>query len=430
MTVPRIRLKYLAAVPITNGLGLSGTFDDPTWPRYVRTTDICDERTLRDDVFASQPPDIAAGAMLAPGDILMTAAGTIGKSYLHSGSDPACYAGYLVRFRTNQGCDPRFVAYWMQSADYWAQVEAGAVRSTIDNFSAGKYRNVLVPSPSLAEQRRIADFLDDQVGAIDRAIDEYRLQAARIEERATVELEALVTGNTRVDSFSASWPAFGHVPSAWRQTRLRSIPCFVQTGPFGSQLHSEEYVDDGWPVINPANLRKEGIVRLPRACVDDATRHRLSRHVLRQGDLVFGRRGELGRAGLVDREQQGWVCGTGSLLVRLMTRDMLMPEYLLRLLRTSALRYFFDTQAVGSTMANLNTGILMAMPLLLPALYEQRRIVATAQEVELLHRELGFALEQEMKLLEERRRALITAAVTGEFDVSTASPRAAAAVTG
>jgi len=75
------RLKYLAAIPITNGLGEAGTYSDPEWPRYVRTTDIRDARSLRLDVFASLPPEVAAKALLAKGDILATAAGaTIGKS--------------------------------------------------------------------------------------------------------------------------------------------------------------------------------------------------------------------------------------------------------------------------------------------------------------------------------------------------------------
>ena len=117
------RLKYLAATPITNGLGEAGQYDDPEWPRYVRTTDIEGPGSLRSDVFASLPPDIAAGAPLRRGDILMTAAGaTIGKSTTYLEEGPACYAGFLVRFRPGQEVDGRFVAYWMQSAPYWDQI--------------------------------------------------------------------------------------------------------------------------------------------------------------------------------------------------------------------------------------------------------------------------------------------------------------------
>lgn len=70
-----IPLKYLAAIPIVNGLGLSGSFTDDSWPRYIRTTDIGGPRRLREDVFASQPREVARRAIVQRGDILMTAAG-------------------------------------------------------------------------------------------------------------------------------------------------------------------------------------------------------------------------------------------------------------------------------------------------------------------------------------------------------------------
>src|SRR5687768_9508463 len=117
-----VPLRYLSSVPIANGLGLSGAHDDPEWPRYIRTTDIADATSLRDDVFASQPPEVAAAAMVAPGVILMTAAGaSIGKSVTFSESYLACYAGFLVRVRPHSETEGRFLGYWMQSAHYWDQ---------------------------------------------------------------------------------------------------------------------------------------------------------------------------------------------------------------------------------------------------------------------------------------------------------------------
>ena len=93
MTWQRTRLKYLAAVPITNGVGEPAEFDDPAWPRYIRTTDIGGPTVLREDTFASLPPATAALAPVARGDILMSAAGTIGRTYLHVSDLPACYSG-------------------------------------------------------------------------------------------------------------------------------------------------------------------------------------------------------------------------------------------------------------------------------------------------------------------------------------------------
>ena len=137
MTWQNTRLKFLAAIPIQNGLGESGGEDNPDWPRYIRTTDIAGPRELRNDVFASLPPDVAQRALLSPGDLLMTAAGaTIGKSLLYLDNRAACYAGYLVRFRPGRSVDPRFISYWTESLAYGDQIRAGGVVSTIANFSA------------------------------------------------------------------------------------------------------------------------------------------------------------------------------------------------------------------------------------------------------------------------------------------------------
>ncbi len=189
-------MKYLSAVPLTNGLGEAGAFDYSHWPRYVRTTDIAGPRSLRDDVFASLPPDVASRAKLAHGDILMTAAGaTIGKSVQFLEDFDACYAGFLVRFRAAQGVDSRFIGYWMRSAGYWGQIVAGAVRSTIDNFSASKYQNLRLAVPTLSEQVAIADRLDQDDEVVERALAATQSWLVLAEERKRAVITASVTGH-------------------------------------------------------------------------------------------------------------------------------------------------------------------------------------------------------------------------------------------
>ena len=101
-------------------------------------------------------------------------------------------------------------------------------------------------------------------------------------------------------------------------------------------------------------------------------------------------------------------------------------DYLVRLLRTKALKDYFDMQSVGSTMSNLNTDILLAMPILLPPASQQQVIVSEAKHIEEGRSGLLREIEAQIELLQERKRSLITAAVTGEFDVSTASGRGVA----
>ena len=90
----------------------------------------------------------------------------------------------------------------------------------------------------------------------------------------------------------------------------------IQTGPFGSQLHASDYSTVGIPVVMPTNIRDlrvstEGIAR-----VDPSHVERLSRHKLRAGDIVYSRRGDVEKCALISKTQEGWLCGTGCLLVR------------------------------------------------------------------------------------------------------------------
>lgn len=202
------------------------------------------------------------------------------------------------------------------------------------------------------------------------------------------------------------------------------MPCLVRTGPFGSQLHADEYVQGGWPVVNPSNISHAGLVPDSSVTVADGTRNRLRRHLLGVGDIVFGRRGELGRAALVSAEQAGWLCGTGSVVVRL-RGDALRPGYLLQILRSPAVRHYFTAQAVGSTMANLNTSILLAMPLLLPSVEEQDQLVVQVSELRTVAQNGVTAALRLTDLVEERKQALITACVTGQFDVTSVARRRA-----
>jgi type I restriction enzyme S subunit len=161
--------------------------------------------------------------------------------------------------------------------------------------------------------------------------------------------------------------------SAFPLVPLRAVTLDAQTGPFGSQLHSDEYVDDGIPVINPSNIINSKISPDPAIAITEETSERLARHRLEPGDLVFARRGELGRAAVAHNEAAGWLCGTGSLRVR--TRqsalDSRFAEYVLQ---SASTRAYFEMYAIGSTMGNLNTSIVLGLPIPLPPLDEQRRI--------------------------------------------------------
>lgn len=168
--------------------------------------------------------------------------------------------------------------------------------------------------------------------------------------------------------------------SGWRTTTLgeleRESDGVIQTGPFGSQLHASDYSDVGTPVVMPTNIHDlristDGIARVSREHVE-----RLNRHKLQPGDIVYSRRGDVEKCALVTDLENGWLCGTGCLLVRVggSTVDARCLAYALSLPST---RDWISQHAVGATMPNLNTGVLREVPVCLPPIAQQRAIAAT-----------------------------------------------------
>lgn len=269
-----------------------------------------------------------------------------------------------------------------------------------------------IPLPSLDEQRRIVKYLDRETARIDDVIDKKRRFVKALESRLAAATEELVLG-LDIPGTPARSRHFTHVPPGWRETILGHLSCHVQTGPFGSQLHASDYIEGGWPVVNPANLRG-GIIRPnPAMTVADDKRTELARHLLQPGDIVFGRRGEMGRAGLVTDREAGWLCGTGSLRLRL-TDERLSATYLKVLLETQALRDYFELNSIGSTMDNLNTEIVLAVPLLVPPIEAQELIVQHYHRLAAGTGSLVERLERQEELVLEHRRSLITEAVASE----------------
>jgi type I restriction enzyme S subunit len=148
----------------------------------------------------------------------------------------------------------------------------------------------------------------------------------------------------------------------------------IQTGPFGSQLHTSDYRMDGTPVVMPTNIlggciSEQGIARIGQADVE-----RLSQHKLRLGDIVFSRRGDVTKNALVRSHEVGWLCGTGCLKVRVGDERTATSEFVSYLLQHPETKDWLTRHAVGVTMPNLNTGILSAVPLRIPSLKMQKQI--------------------------------------------------------
>ena len=213
------------------------------------------------------------------------------------------------------------------------------------------------------------------------------------------------------------------IPKGWVSTELASVVA-LKTGPFGSSLHQSDYVTNGIPLVNPMHILNGRIRPSADVTVTLENVARLSEFRLKKGDLVLARRGEMGRCAVVKEKEAGWLCGTGSLIVRPELR-LLAPDFLQGFLSSaSSVKYLLEA-SVGSTMPNLNQQHLLGMRLRLPPRAEQTRIVAKLEEL-LSDLDAGVAeLKAAQKKLAQYRQSLLKAAVEGALTAQWRAARSA-----
>jgi type I restriction enzyme, S subunit len=169
----------------------------------------------------------------------------------------------------------------------------------------------------------------------------------------------------------------------------------VQTGPFGSQLHHEDYVTVGTPIITVEHLGENRIIRTNLPRVSDEDRARLSRYSLQDGDIVFSRVGSVDRRALVRQEEDGWLFSGRCLRVRV-DKKRICPQFLSWVFGLEGFKEHIRRVAVGATMPSINTKILSEIPVYFPPLPIQQRIAqilgALDDKIE-LNRRMNATLE-------------------------------------
>lgn len=280
----------------------------------------------------------------------------------------------------------RWLSFVLQSAAYrrYVEVHATGTSGSMKNLPKSKLLELPVRYPSPQEQSTLAQILD----TLDTAIHETEAIIAKLKAVKQGLLHDLLTrgidANGELRPPQAEAPhlykesPLGWIPKEWEEISLGEIVLrtggFLQTGPFGSQLHAHEYVLDGIPVIMPQDMvdGKLSIESIARINLRKAAT--LSRHRVQPNDLVFSRRGDLSRCVAIEGKHCGWLCGTGCLLVRL-PAQVLNGYWLAHVYTQPGIQSQVMGRAVGSTMANLNTSILAAIIIARPPVVEQDEIV-------------------------------------------------------
>jgi type I restriction enzyme S subunit len=314
----------------------------------------------------------------------------------------------LFVFKPSRKIDPRFLYYVVASQEFTDQGTAtlyGAhgVRRVDDQFA----RDYRVWAPSVDTQRAVADYLDRETARIDALIAVKRRMVGLLEER----LQGAVSEATHARSVAD--PAH-RLPDDWQLLPLkRCLGSAVYGIGEASQAEGE------YAVLGMTNISSGEIVGSPGgfvSAVDDGL-------LLASGDLLFNRtnsRELVGKVGLVRSLDQPTTFA--SYLVRLRANKLADAQYLNYLLNAREVLGIARSMALPSIgQANLNPNRYSAIVLPIPPIDEQHRCVSHLNTLASRIAEMRRTLERQAVLLQERRQALITAAVTGQLDIQEAA---------
>jgi len=216
--------------------------------------------------------------------------------------------------------------------------------------------------PPLDQQRRIAEIL--------WAVDDVKV---RFEKTYADFLAAYETfGNERLVCVGHPLIKLGDL------TTTGTLD--IQTGPFGTVLQASSYVESGTPIVNPVNMVKHRLITNKGPFLDRSVCERLIRYRMEVGDILLGRKGDVGRAVLVNDEYAGYIVGSDLIRLRL-TGETLEPEYLYYFLLAPHTRNWISRHASGTTMPGINEKLLKAIQIPIPPRHEQLKLVRSFEEM-------------------------------------------------
>ena len=154
----------------------------------------------------------------------------------------------------------------------------------------------------------------------------------------------------------------------------------IQTGPFGSQLHKEDYVDVGTPIVTVEHLGSRVFSEQNLPMVSEADKSRLNKYVLKKGDIVFSRVGSVDRCSFVDQKHDGWMFSGRCLRVR--PNEEVDSLFLYYFFCLNATKEFVRSIAVGATMPSINTKLLGEVEVICPEIEEQRKIADILSKID------------------------------------------------
>ena len=235
--------------------------------------------------------------------------------------------------------------------------------------------------PSLGEQRKIAMVLNQ----INNLIAKRQAQLDKLD---------LLVKARFVEMFGD--PVSN--PKGWPTVALSDL-ADVRIGPFGSLLHKEDYIEGGCPLVNPSHIVEGKIVVDKKFTIPKDKYEEMEPYHLKIGDVVMGRRGEMGRCAVV--WDSGLLCGTGSLIIR--PKSDVTADYIQKIISFPSFKRTIEDMAVGQTMPNLNVPIVSSFQIIKPPVEIQKKYYELVERVE----KIRSSTKDGLNRLETLKKALM-----------------------
>jgi len=362
------------------------------------------------------------GSLLVEGDLLLTkSSGSslhIGKTTLVTPDIAAmrcCYSNFMQRIRTRSSFLPKLAWHVLNNDLARRQFDLLSNSTTgLANLNGTMIGQIVVPVPPLADQTRIAAFLDAETAKIDELVAEQRRLTDLLKEKRQAVISHAVTKglnpNAPMKSSGLEW--LGDVPEHWEVMKMKWV-AEMESGhtPDKKVAVYWENGDIPWVSLNDTGFLKDNdyisdtAYTVSQLGIDNSSARLLPARV-----VVFSRDATIGRCAITTRPMAvsqhfiAWVCG-----------QSIIPEFLL--LRLRSMTRELDRLTTGATLKTIGMPDVRTIVTPVPPLEEQRAIIDWVSKETVKIDTLTAEAQRAIDLLHERRTALISAAVTGQIDV-------------
>lgn len=265
-----------------------------------------------------------------------------------------------------------YLGVYFQSQIYRDIISKAAMGANINNIRNEHIDNLEIPEKTSKEISSIIQ----RIKLLQYIIDRRNLELQKLDELVKARF---------VEMFGD--PVLN--PYGFEKVPLSEL-AEIKIGPFGSLLHKEDYIEGGHPLLNPSHIVDGNIVPDKKLTISDEKYNELEAYHLHFGDVVMGRRGEMGRCAVVMGE--GFLCGTGSLLIR--TRGEVTADFIQKVISFPSFKKTIEDMAVGQTMPNLNVPIVSRFQVVKPPVKVQHRYYSFIGEVDNLRQQVQKSIEK------------------------------------